>query len=94
MTGGAFAVSMDHFVKANGYSNEFWGWGGEDDDFGRRLKAVGLKIVRPDAVVGKYTMLDHVKRTWTSHRQTYAPLSFASFNADIKYIFLEQILPE
>uniref|UniRef100_A0A914WE52 Beta-1,4-N-acetylgalactosaminyltransferase n=1 Tax=Plectus sambesii TaxID=2011161 RepID=A0A914WE52_9BILA len=70
MTGGAFAISMDHYIKANGYSNEFWGWGGEDDDFGRRLKASGLKIIRPDAVIGKYTMLTHVKRTWMSHGQT------------------------
>ena len=32
LVGGVFAVRVEDFVQVNGYSNLFWGWGGEDDD--------------------------------------------------------------
>lgn len=28
---------MEQFRKINGFSNAFWGWGGEDDDLWNRL---------------------------------------------------------
>lgn len=31
--GGVFSMSIDDFYKINGYNNDFWGWGKEDDDF-------------------------------------------------------------
>ena len=34
--GGASAIRTDLHAKVNGYSNQFWGWGGEDDDYGMR----------------------------------------------------------
>ena len=30
--GGAEAFRKEHFEEINGFSNRFWGWGGEDDD--------------------------------------------------------------
>ena len=34
--GGATAFTEEQFSRVNGYSNEFYGWGGEDDDMYRR----------------------------------------------------------
>lgn len=44
--GGAVAVRSDQFVMVNGYSNWFFGWGGEDDNFSERLFAHKLQILR------------------------------------------------
>jgi hypothetical protein len=35
--GGAISVRREHFQAANGFSNEYWAWGKEDDDFLFRL---------------------------------------------------------
>ena len=34
--GGAGAFKKEDFEMINGFSNHFWGWGGEDDDLYRR----------------------------------------------------------
>ena len=34
--GGAGSFTREHFELINGFSNEFWGWGGEDDDLYQR----------------------------------------------------------
>ena len=34
--GGVVALSHDNVVLINGYSNSYWGWGAEDDDFSAR----------------------------------------------------------
>ena len=34
--GGAASFSREHFKLINGFSNKFWGWGGEDDDLYKR----------------------------------------------------------
>jgi hypothetical protein len=39
--GGITAFPFPLFRKINGYPNNFWGWGGEDDDLRRRLEALG-----------------------------------------------------
>ena len=52
--GGVVAISLDHFMKVNGYSNQYWGWGGEDDDMSNRLVMKGLKITRYSAEIARY----------------------------------------
>lgn len=59
--GGVSAMSREHFQMVNGFSNAFWGWGGEDDDMANRIKARGLYISRYPANIARYKMLSHQK---------------------------------
>ncbi|CAH1795736.1 unnamed protein product [Owenia fusiformis] len=59
--GGVVAFQKDEFKKVNGYSNSFWGWGGEDDDLGGRVRKHSLDIVRPTRTQLSYTMLRHAR---------------------------------
>ena len=34
--GGVGSFTKEQFENINGFSNKFWGWGGEDDDLYRR----------------------------------------------------------
>ena len=38
--GGALMMSWRDYVAVNGYSNEYWRWGLEDDDMYHRIRAV------------------------------------------------------
>lgn len=57
--GGACQVNRDHFVMVNGFSNTYWGWGGEDDDFSTRLSAKKLVKIRYSQEVARYKMISH-----------------------------------
>ena len=39
-------LSKESFNLANGYSNSYWGWGGEDDDMYNRVRFSKQKVVR------------------------------------------------
>ena len=36
--GGVFLVNKEDFQRVNGASNQYWGWGGEDDDLRKRFE--------------------------------------------------------
>ncbi|TSM04858.1 Beta-1,4-galactosyltransferase 3 [Bagarius yarrelli] len=57
--GGVSAVTPDQYLKMNGFPNQYWGWGGEDDDIAARVRLSGMKIVRPPVAVGHYKMIKH-----------------------------------
>ncbi|NP_001128706.1 UDP-Gal:betaGlcNAc beta 1,4- galactosyltransferase, polypeptide 2 S homeolog [Xenopus laevis] len=57
--GGVSGLSKAQFLKINGFPNEYWGWGGEDDDIYNRITHNGMKISRPDIHVGRYRMIKH-----------------------------------
>uniref|UniRef100_A0A1A7YSM1 Beta-1,4-galactosyltransferase n=1 Tax=Iconisemion striatum TaxID=60296 RepID=A0A1A7YSM1_9TELE len=57
--GGVTAMTRDQFLDVNGFSNSYWGWGGEDDDLRIRVELHKMKIVRPPADVARYTMVFH-----------------------------------
>ncbi|CAH0400790.1 unnamed protein product [Chilo suppressalis] len=61
--GGVSAMTLEQFTKVNGFSNKYWGWGGEDDDMFYRLKKVGYHIARYKMSIARYAMLDHKKST-------------------------------
>ncbi|KAK5620673.1 Beta-1,4-galactosyltransferase 1 [Crenichthys baileyi] len=57
--GGVSLLSKEQFLKVNGFSNTFWGWGGEDDDLYNRIIFRGMSISRPDSQIAKYKMIKH-----------------------------------
>ncbi|KAG5872935.1 hypothetical protein JTB14_005956 [Gonioctena quinquepunctata] len=59
--GGVCAISTEHFKLLNGFSNSFWGWGGEDDDMSNRIRFHHLHISRYPLTIARYTMLTHKK---------------------------------
>ncbi|NWQ83324.1 B4GT2 galactosyltransferase, partial [Columbina picui] len=38
--GGVSGLSKSQFLKINGFPNEYWGWGGEDDDIFNRYRMI------------------------------------------------------
>ncbi|KAG8432026.1 hypothetical protein GDO86_020156 [Hymenochirus boettgeri] len=57
--GGVSALTPVQYMKMNGFPNEYWGWGGEDDDIATRVRLAGMKIARPPLSVGHYKMVKH-----------------------------------
>ena len=56
-SGGVMMCPLETYVAANGHSNKFWGWGGEDVDFRDRLEtAVGAQITYRK--IGTFNSLD------------------------------------
>ena len=56
--GGVTALTREHFELVNGYSNQYWGWGAEDDDMYNRISGHGLEISRLGEE-GYYKMAKH-----------------------------------
>jgi GT2 family glycosyltransferase len=53
--GGNFALARADYERVNGFDESFLGWGCEDDDFGRRLRVAGVR------------MISVLSRTWVYH---------------------------
>jgi glycosyltransferase involved in cell wall biosynthesis len=41
---GNFSICREDFERVNGFDENFRGWGGEDDDLGRRLRRAGVRL--------------------------------------------------
>ena len=52
--GGVSAMTVDQFRQVNGFSNMFWGWGGEDDELYKRVKSKGLNIKYLNGNIGRF----------------------------------------
>ena len=59
--GGVVAITPWHYRLVDGFSNRFWAWGGEDDDFYRRVRSKGLTVLRDSVQVARYQMIPHEK---------------------------------
>lgn len=46
--GGIVSFSEEMYVRINGFPNNFWGWGGEDDEMYNRVQEVGLSPIAPN----------------------------------------------
>ncbi|XP_059089205.1 beta-1,4-N-acetylgalactosaminyltransferase bre-4-like isoform X1 [Tigriopus californicus] len=69
--GGVSAMKVEHYREVNGFSNMFWGWGGEDDDISNRLRQKKLYISRYPANIARYKMLRHSKDKANPERFKY-----------------------
>ncbi|NBV27834.1 hypothetical protein EBS02_02280 [bacterium] len=56
--GGVTLFDKNSFQKINGFSNDYWGWGAEDDDILFRCKVMEIKTSRKP---GRYQSLKHEK---------------------------------
>eukprot|EP00795_Rhopilema_esculentum_P000824 gene824-10566_t len=54
--GGIQAFTKEDYVKINGYTNIYWGWGAEDDNLYSRIVGKGLKLKRPSMEIGRFKM--------------------------------------
>jgi len=54
--GGVVLITAEHMKQCNGYHNEFWGWGGEDNNFRDRVLATVGTIEHRD---GTFNSLPH-----------------------------------
>ncbi len=59
--GGVNSFNKQDFETINGYPNNYWGWGGEDDELYDRVSNSNLKVFIPNK--GKYSEMKHNKPT-------------------------------
>jgi len=59
LVGGVVAVTWQDYLRLNGFSNQYFGWGGEDDDFYVRISQNKLDIIRYPLAISRYTMVQH-----------------------------------
>ncbi|XP_059045543.1 beta-1,4-galactosyltransferase 7 [Achroia grisella] len=64
--GGILLIKNEHYELVKGMSNNYWGWGLEDDEFYVRLKDAGLIVRRPENIdTGPKDTFKHI------HDKTY-----------------------
>lgn len=58
--GGIFGISTTDYIRANGFPNDFWGWGAEDDVFSNRVsEKVDMPFHKVEA--GEYESTDNFR---------------------------------
>lgn len=57
--GGIVGFSKEQYKRINGFSNQFFGWGGEDDDLYTRIKRSGYKLDRSFIEYGHCGSIKH-----------------------------------
>lgn len=69
--GGFFSITKNHFIKTNGFSNLYWGWGCEDNDFQSRIKLHNIKIDRNNFIRRRSTKLIKDDKSWSAAKENY-----------------------
>jgi len=80
--GGVVGINRTHFELINGFSNMFWGWGGEDDDFLYRIIYHKLNYTRLPPYLGRYHALAHEKQEPNPERYNLLQSSFYRFSTE------------
>ncbi|XP_069182646.1 beta-1,4-galactosyltransferase 4-like [Procambarus clarkii] len=57
--GGGCLMMESHILKVNGWSNMYWGWGGEDDDMWNRVTSSDMTVWRYPNPYVRYKMIQH-----------------------------------
>uniref|UniRef100_A0A1I8BYK8 Beta-1,4-N-acetylgalactosaminyltransferase n=1 Tax=Meloidogyne hapla TaxID=6305 RepID=A0A1I8BYK8_MELHA len=57
--GGVLALTVEQLRKINGYSNDFWGWGGEDDDINKRVEIAKMSFSRIKSDISRFKSFKH-----------------------------------
>lgn len=85
------------FCRVNGYSNQFWGWGGEDDNLRLRVAYQNLSISRDlSDTIPRYKTLYHKRDELNSNRWKLLEQNIALSKFDglstLKYTVLRRAL--
>lgn len=80
--GGAIAILTEQFVKVNGFSNMYQGWGGEDDDMYARLVNKNYKIIRFHPSYAQYSMLKHKREKPSESRHDKLSTAHLRYETD------------
>lgn len=64
--GGVVLFPKSEFIKINGFSNNYWGWGCEDDDLKLRCDTMNIKVQRKQ---GRFQSLPHERILWKDRPQ-------------------------
>ncbi|XP_063614069.1 beta-1,4-galactosyltransferase 4-like [Penaeus indicus] len=68
--------------KVNGWSNRYFGWGGEDDNMWRRIKAEKMKVWRVSDHLATYATLKHEQATLNPRRMNILQSSERDYKVD------------
>ena len=66
--GGIAGMTLNGWKSVNGYPNDYFGWGGEDDEFLRRVKEAGIKIDHYDKARFEVRDLEEIPDAATKRR--------------------------
>ncbi|XP_030829783.1 beta-1,4-galactosyltransferase 5 [Strongylocentrotus purpuratus] len=95
--GGVVGLTGLQMDKINGYSNMYWGWGGEDTDLYKRVTFSKFKVTK--ATDGYYRDLPHQKKTEREECKQRLPFvqlllvhAYYEIGASIKQVALAYIL--
>lgn len=80
--GGVLSILTHQFQEVNGFSNKFYGWGGEDDDFFNRVRNVGFRVLRFGPHISRYHSLFHHPAAPSKDRYTKLNAGYGSYTAD------------
>ncbi|XP_059057793.1 beta-1,4-N-acetylgalactosaminyltransferase bre-4-like [Achroia grisella] len=80
--GGVTSMTVEQYKKANGHSNVYWGWGGEDNDMFWRMRRAGFPVVRYNKEIAKFKMLPHPKQDQNKYRYELLKTSWSRQKGD------------